>query len=496
MANTSDIAVKKSRLKTPDVQSVAADNSLFNALSVLPNPDPILRKLGKSQQVYDDILADAHVIGELRSLRAGFLSHEWSIQPGGDDAASMRAFELTKRVYSRRPSANTRWPDVIWNVAQAVLRGFSVHQVKWASDSDAWLPSELIAWPTHNFIFSRESELRLRTPSQPNGMELTHGQWLVSRHMPDGGNPYGTALLSTCYWPYVFKHSGWRGFVKFCDKYGLPWAVGRYPAGTDEKDQKALVQSLAAMVEDAVAAVQEGNAIELIEHKHGGEAMHERLISLCNREMSKALVSSTLAIELKGQGSRAATDTHEKRGNKNTRSDREMIADTFNELNEWIALVNVPNATPARYVFSTDVEADPNRIQYINDARMFLDVPQAFAHKFTRIPMAKDGEAVLDRRIDTGQSLAAPGGGGQFNAPIEEGADWQNFSETEIDDAIAAMVEQIRELVETSPTLEALQSALQDIYFDLDSTTLQTALSRALQAGLLEGMNSAAEEAE
>lgn len=488
---TDPMNIKKSRLRTPDIESMSAADSLHNVLSILPNPDPILRKSNKSQTVYEDIMHDAHVMGELRAIRGNLLSYEWSIQPGGDDAASMRAYEITKRVYDRRPSINSRWPDLVWDVWKAVLRGFSVQQVKWAAVDGVWLPVDISSWTNHRFVFGKDSDLRLRTSSQPQGKELTPGQWLVTRHMPDGSNPYGTALLSTCFWPYVFKHSGWKGFVKFCDKYGLPWAVGRYQPGTSEADIKELIKGLAGMVDDGVAAIQEGNAIELIERKPTGDPLHLRLINSCNAEMSKALVSSTLAIEQKGEGARAATETHDNRGRRNIKADRQMVTDAFNQLNEWIAQVNVANAMPAKFVFTADVEANPDRARFLNEARYSVAVPEAWAYEFLRIPMPRDGEPVLPLRTDLGQQLASPGGG-EFSAPTN--GDWHEFSQNEVDAAIAAMVDQIREIAANAASYEALLSALQDTFFDLDTATLEQALERAMQAGLLEGINDATEE--
>lgn len=43
----------------------SADLRFYVALEVLPNPDVILRRPGKTDEVCDDTPADAHVIGEL-----------------------------------------------------------------------------------------------------------------------------------------------------------------------------------------------------------------------------------------------------------------------------------------------------------------------------------------------------------------------------------------------------------------------------------------------
>ncbi len=52
----------------------ATDPQSWALLRELPNPDPILRKAGKTSEIYHSISRDAHVIGELRTMRAGLTS--------------------------------------------------------------------------------------------------------------------------------------------------------------------------------------------------------------------------------------------------------------------------------------------------------------------------------------------------------------------------------------------------------------------------------------
>ncbi|TAP33079.1 DUF935 family protein, partial [Alteromonas sp. KUL49] len=160
------------------------------------------------------------------------------------------------------------------------------------------------------------------------------------------------ALLSTCFWPWMFKNGGFKFFVKFCEKLGVPWPVGKYPEGTDEKDIEELVSRLQQMVEDAVAAIPDTVDLTLLEAKATGELPQERLINLCNREMSKAITSQTLTTEIVDGGSRAAAQTHEKKSGENQKADRSLISDTYNELFAWITKVNFPgDVAPPTYSY-------------------------------------------------------------------------------------------------------------------------------------------------
>ena len=228
-----DTKLKNRGLLAQEIATRSTDPYFYGALSYLPNPDRILRKLGKDQEVYDDIVSDAHVIGELRSVRAGLLGYEWRVSAGGEAPADLQAHELCAQVFARAPYAGMTWSDLIWTVGQAVFRGYSVHEVVWERQDRYLVPGKLIDRPQRRFLFGTENELRMKTRSSLlEGVPVDEYKFLVTRHMADFSNPYGVALLSSCFWPYTFKHSGFKYFVKFCEKYGLPWAVGKYPQGT------------------------------------------------------------------------------------------------------------------------------------------------------------------------------------------------------------------------------------------------------------------------
>jgi len=58
--------------------------AMFNAMAAMPNPDQVLRGMGRAEQVYFSIMGDAHVIGDLRSIRGSFRSHEYRLVIGND----------------------------------------------------------------------------------------------------------------------------------------------------------------------------------------------------------------------------------------------------------------------------------------------------------------------------------------------------------------------------------------------------------------------------
>jgi phage gp29-like protein len=160
--------------------------------------------------------------------------------------------------------------------------------------------------------------------------------------MADMDNPYGVAVLSACFWVWTFKTGGWRTFVKYCERHGLPWPVGRYPMGTDDKEIDRFEAALANMLEASYVVTQEGNGLELlVPSGSGAGALPQReLIALANRELSKALTGQAMVAELDGAGARAASETALTRQESIDDSVRDIAAASMGDIFRWITLFN------------------------------------------------------------------------------------------------------------------------------------------------------------
>lgn len=445
-------------LHTDELVTRKNDPNFFVALDVLPNPDPILGKMGKDQSVYNRIVYDAHVMGDLRSLRSGLLGFESQFVAGGDDPASQRAYQFILEHFSHRPTLETRWDDLHWNIYKAVLTGQSIHEIGWKREGDYLVPAFIKDRPSQRFRYSLDNELRYLTRKSPMiGEDALDKRFLITRHMPSHENPYGIAVLSACFWPYTFKHAGWQWFAKFAEKYGIPWAIGRYPEGSHETVQTELANRLAMMVEDAIAAVPEGTSIELLSPSSGsGDPIQERLINLANREMSKALTSQTLATEIQGNGSRAATQTHSERQEKIAKADREMVSETINQLLRWITELNFAGAKPPYHEFYKEDEAREKWAKTLDISRKYLPISRNFAYERLQITPPQAHEDLLSQ-----SDLGAANFQQTDTAHHFSGA-----SDVAAHSPLSDQVESILALLEQSQSLEDFQAQLEGLGFE------------------------------
>ncbi len=492
--DSKDMRKLRSGVVTGRSATRASDPAFYSFLRVLPNPDPILRAMGKAEQAYDAIMSDAHVIGELRSMRSGVLSYKPKVI--ADDQADesdiqQAALETCQGILRRRPAPGMLWQDVIWNMHTAVLRGHRVHEVDWQFQDGQLLPDGLYDIPNRRIRFDDDNQLRLLTKAQPiEGEETEDYKYLVTRHMPTQENPYGQALLSACFWPYTFKHGGFKFLYQFCDRVGVPFPVGRYPEGTDEKAQDDLLDALLDMLEKGVAVVPEGDAIELLTVSHSGELTQERLVQLCNREMSKALTSQTLATELGKAGSNAAAKTHSQREQGVHESDRALIEATMNKLFSDITRFNYgPDVIPPKCELFKPKQISKERVEIWKIAAEIGSPSRKAFHKETGIPEAEDEADRLEASQPTSQ-FSKYGPTLDFRKPTEtlETAAIRQADQVIEQDLLRPAYQMLLEFESQGKTLDDFLESMPELFESLNTKELGELNGQIMAQAMAEGM--------
>lgn len=488
-----------------EIATRETDPNFVSSLTILPNPDAVLRKLGRGQEVYDSIEYDAHVMGEIRTIRAGLLAWEWRLQPGGEDQKDIAAHELCRQVFDHRPARNVRWSDAIWNTGRAVFHGYSVHEVIWERQGPFLVPGRVVDRPQRRFRFDTANGLRLLTRSNPMpGEELGEFKWLLTRHMPSHNNPYGVAVFSSCFWPWTFKHSGYRYFTKFVERYGIPTPVGKYPRGTPNTQINELIDQLAKMVEDAVSAIPDDNSVELLEHKGGQHSVHGAFLNLCNRELSKALTSQTLATEVQDKGSRATAEVGREREEAGQESDREMVQATWQELCDWITELNFPGARPPVWEFYEESDVSQQTAETIGKIVEYTPLKRSEVYQRLQFTPPEEGDDVVFAGPAARPQPGAPGSmfsagpcpscghyhyaAGDNQDPLDRLADQADEEATAI---FEHMAKPIRDLMEEVNDLEEFRDRLADLYPRISDDELAAHLANFSLLAQLKGMDDA-----
>ena len=297
----------------------------------LPNPAPVLKKLGKDITVYKELLADPVVGSHVFRRKSAVKAMEWRII--ANDAAPV-AVELIEDYLS-----NIDLWRLLSDIQNACFFGYQPLEIIWQTGSQ-WLPAQIIAKPPEWFCFNAENELLFQSAEQPNGEPLKPLKFLLAQHEAAYTNPYGIGELSKVYWATIFKRGGLKYWMEFLEKFGAPWIIGKAPRSNTARDDDMLLDSLEQLLGNSVAVMPNDSSVDVKEAtgKAGSTDAFDKFIRYCRSEIAIALLGQDQTTEKDSTHASAQAGlevTQDIRDN-----DCRIIEGCINELIQWICRLN------------------------------------------------------------------------------------------------------------------------------------------------------------
>ncbi len=346
----------------------------FTALGLyLPNPDPILKKMGKDVSVYRDLRGSAPVGGAIRRRKAAVRSREWRLvdsvngQTGAraDQKASPRMMQIAQDTL-----AELDLDAILGEMLDAPLFGWVPMEAMWQTVEGTLRPVGLVAKPQEWFHFDPNGELRFRSRAAPvYGEELQPRKFLVPRQDASYVNPYGFADLSMCFWPTTFMRGGLKFWVTFAEKFGTPWVVGKQPRSAGSKETDALLDQLEAMVQDAVAVIPDDSSVDIKESGSKGDAAgaYRELLMFCRSEINIALLGQNQTTEASANKASASAGSDVEQSLSD--GDAKLCEGAINQLLRWMTDLNESEQAPAPR-FELYEEEEVSEVQAKRDEAM------------------------------------------------------------------------------------------------------------------------------
>lgn len=449
----------------------------------LPNPDIVLKRMGKDITVYKDLLVDAHIGGCVSSRKSGVLSLSVDLNRG---KAKTPATELVQGVFDKLDMRG-----VISSILDAPLFGYAVSEIIWQFNGSMWLPQRIDSKPQEWFCFGEQADLRFKSAAEPiNGEPLPGRKFLCAQSGANRENPYGFAELSKVFWPGVFKKGGLKFWVTFAEKYGSPHIVAKLPRGKVTEESSELLGLLEQMVQDAIAVIPDDASVEVKDYASGASSdVYERLLNYLRSEISIGLLGQTLSTDVGERGSNAAAQSHLTVRKDIVDSDKAIVEQTLNQLAQWIVEVNLPGAEAPTVGLYAPEDIDLPLAQ--RDETLTRQGVRFRKSYYQREYGLQDGD--FDLVDPTSASAAAIGAfAGKDNMPPAVNAPEKPAPERrvpgnsspltaeELQAQADGLLKPIIELVKTSTTHEELLEKLAESWPGMDIDALEEMLARAI----------------
>ncbi|MCR5260631.1 MAG: DUF935 domain-containing protein [Candidatus Gastranaerophilales bacterium] len=320
------ITFSRTKLFSDEIAKPQDAQGFYNFLQKLPNPDVVLRASGLGYKSLRDLKSNYQVGTCIESRKAGVTSKKWKLEKGDSSA---KEYDFWTEIF--------KYLDVykiIEDILEAPLFGFAPITVRYEADGQYILPAELTAKPQEWFYFDAETNFYFNSKSKDNDLiDLKNPKILLPRHRATFLNPYGECLLSRCYWNVVFINSSFDFWVRFVEKYGSPFAVGKYDRNMTNEEKETMLKTLIDMIQDCAAVIPNDSTVELMEAagKSASADIYKGLITKCENNISKVILGQTLTTDIGSSGSYAAANTHQQVREDLILSDVRLVEKTMNE---------------------------------------------------------------------------------------------------------------------------------------------------------------------
>jgi SPP1 gp7 family putative phage head morphogenesis protein len=131
---------------------------------------------------------------------------------------------------------------------------------------------------------------------------------MYSKYLVATGGKKNYGLLMTAAQYVIYKRGGFGDWAQFAELFGMPFRVGKYNP-YDDSTRQVLDSALKDMGGAAHIVIPDGTAIEFINNNGTGKSeVFEKLIEVCNAEVSKLFLGQTMTTE--NGSSRSQSETH------------------------------------------------------------------------------------------------------------------------------------------------------------------------------------------
>lgn len=414
----------------PILEEIAKDRAAigwyFNRLK--ENPDKILREKGGTRgvELFDEMFrTDTHLAHLFEVRRNALVSNPYEIEAASDDARDQEIAEFVRDVFEDLRD----FLQDLKELMSAVPRGFAVSEVMWGQRDGQVVVEELRQRMQGRFAFGLENEL-VFLPDGWHPEPVPDRKFLVHTYAPENENRYGSPVLSQCYWPYFFKKHGVKYWAIFQERFGLPFVVGKYKRGADDKEKAGLKEIIDTFRSDTGLLVPDDVVIELIEAKaSSGTLTFEKFIAIMDRWQTKLVLGQILSTEEGQRGSMALGIEHGRIRYEFARADAASVMGPINhDLIPWLVDFNFPNVKQYPEMQIVIEEAEDLQVRAERDKIIVVDmklpVAKRYLYETYGIPEPEEGDELLE--IPSAPSTSFPS---TSSGSFPFGKDGETFAE-------------------------------------------------------------------
>ena len=278
----------------------------YRGMTFLPNPDTLINRHGF--RIYREMMNDVEVRNSVNAKRFAVISSSFQIIPASNSQEDIGVANFIRWVLDNMDGSVDRF---LYEVLQSIIYGYSITEkvydiCEYGEYKNKYIFKILKAKYPGDYQFETDefaniAQLKLRTNFDAIGIAVPKDKFVIHTYNPQHGWPHGDSDLRAVYkhyWSADFLVKWWN---IYCETFGMPTRVAKYPATVyEQKDtgEKSSQKRLQTILEDIMnnTAITIPNDIEL-EFKEvamGGALAFQKAIEFHNKQIKTGILGQTL----------------------------------------------------------------------------------------------------------------------------------------------------------------------------------------------------------
>jgi len=463
--------------------------AFVNPLQLTPGDKILTLKLQGDYDKYREILRDDQVAACFQQRRRAVTSLNLEVTPASEDAADVEVADFIRETLEA-----VEFDRISEKMLYGLFYGYAVGECMWAVREGRVVLADVIVRKQSRFAFDLQKQLRLRNGTHDPILMPDRKFWVFRAGGDHDDDPYGLGLAHELYWPVFFKRNAVKFWLIYAEKFGMPTALAKVPAGKAEDRQfmANVLEVLRALQVDSGIAIPQDLDVSLLEAVRASAGEYDKLYDRMDKAIAKIVLSQTMTTD--DGSSRSQAQVHSGVRDEVVEADVTLLYDSFNaSVVRWLVDWNFGEEVRAPRV-SRRTEDEPDllplaqRDKQISDMGFKFDrqyIEDTYGVRVEEKAEPEPGLAALPPGARPRPALAAPSFAEPGVARTQNRIDQAQFVEVaaqmanELQGELERRVLGLVQMLEKTGDLVLFRERLTDAFADDPSEAVVEAFTRA-----------------
>jgi phage gp29-like protein len=408
--------MKKTNQTKPNSNVLTAqiirDDDFQRFLGYMPNPDDIASGSTRAYSTYREMMTDPRIKSLVGKIVTSALNFPIRISQPEECPDDVFQFVRSQNLFG----------GGFHNKARRILMGglkygFSVNEMVWdevlSGSEKTYFPDTIITRKPDRFLFDYDWNLIWNKVGGTRESLTDNYKWLVFRHEPEDESPYGTSLLRSVYWPWMFKKAGYEFWLQATEKFSVKSLLALFEMAAGP-GKEAEVQKRAADLAEMLLDVVSGSASALANVKdvkelggNGELASFSVLVDACDVQISYGLTGQALATGNPTTGTQALGTVHADMLEEDAKGIAKEVQSLWQTAINWTVELNFGKDVVCP-IFEFGMEQWASFDEALRAAGAGIPVSREAFYSIYKIPRPKDkaDELIITAPVNQGLGLS------------------------------------------------------------------------------------------